>query len=87
LRCLKLDYNKHITDASIVLIAQNYSYLEYLGLHGSNITDASLKQIAKSCSKLYTLSLIECQKITDEGICVIASFSMSEYAKIYIGRV
>ncbi|CAG8823424.1 34820_t:CDS:1, partial [Racocetra persica] len=71
--CLKLDYNKHITDTSIVLIAENCSYIEYLGLCRSNITDASLKQIAKLYSKLYSLSLIDCQKIIDEGICVIAS--------------
>ncbi|RHZ87235.1 hypothetical protein Glove_38g82 [Diversispora epigaea] len=70
-RYLKLGYNKHITDASIIEIAQNCIHLEYFGLRESNITDASLKQIAESCSKLLILSLVGCQKITDEGICAI----------------
>ncbi|RHZ54534.1 hypothetical protein Glove_426g2 [Diversispora epigaea] len=63
--------NKHITDASIIEIAQNCIHLEYFGLRGSNITDASLKQIAEFYSKLLILSLVGCQKITDEGICAI----------------
>ncbi|CAG8806102.1 18369_t:CDS:2, partial [Dentiscutata erythropus] len=73
LRYLKLKYNEHITDTSIVLIGQNCSYLEYLGLWGANITDASLKQIAESCPKLHTLRLIDCEKITDQGVYAIAS--------------
>ncbi|CAG8559533.1 22340_t:CDS:2 [Dentiscutata erythropus] len=73
LRYLKLGYSKHITDISIIKIAQNCPYLEYLGLQTSNITDASLKQIAESCPKLLILSLVGCQKITDGGICAISS--------------
>ncbi|CAH1769377.1 10942_t:CDS:1, partial [Entrophospora sp. SA101] len=54
-------------------IAKSCQKLKYIKIGGAHITDISLKEIAHLCSNLQHIHLIDCEKVTDYGISVIAT--------------
>ncbi|CAJ0643991.1 13651_t:CDS:1 [Entrophospora sp. SA101] len=70
---LYLGYSEYISDISIIEIAKSCQKLKYIKIGGAHITDISLKEIAHLCSNLQHIHLIDCEKVTDYGISVIAT--------------
>ncbi|CAG8603508.1 15778_t:CDS:2 [Cetraspora pellucida] len=70
---LYLGYSNNISDMSVIEIAKSYKKIEYINIGGLGITDVSLKEIAHLCPNLRHLHLSNCEKITDNGICAIAT--------------
>ncbi|CAJ0846813.1 7504_t:CDS:1, partial [Entrophospora sp. SA101] len=70
---LYLGYSEYISDISIIEIAKSCQKLKYINIGGAHITDISLKEIAHLCSNLQHLHLIDCEKVMDYGISVIAT--------------
>ncbi|CAJ0761077.1 2055_t:CDS:1, partial [Entrophospora sp. SA101] len=64
---------EYISDISIIEIAKSCQKLKYIKIGGAHITDISLKEIAHLCSNLQHIHLIDCEKVTDYGISIIAT--------------
>ncbi|XP_041348601.1 dynein regulatory complex subunit 6-like isoform X2 [Gigantopelta aegis] len=65
--CLGLD------DETLKLMAKGCKILLYLNVSHTNLTDASLRALAKYCWNLQFLSLAFCCKFTDRGLLYLAS--------------
>ncbi len=49
--------------------------LEDCNLDGSNVTDAGIEALAKSCTSLKNINLDSCSKVTDNGVIALADNS------------
>ena len=66
---LKLPQNMMDEEMLIMFGGERFSELQTLDLCGcSNITDASVLEVARGCSNLQTLNLTNCRNITDASV-------------------